>query len=912
MPTDFAPTDLRCNYLVSPLAIRAGSPSFSWSSAAPGALERQRSYQVLVASDEQWLAQDVGNAWDSGKQDGATAGDVLYEGHPIEPLGRYFWKVRIWADSGQPSAWSTPATFETGIGGSEAWTASWISWDEHAVAFEPASEQGPVDQVALGLAPAPYLRREFDVASDLRYARLYVTARGLYEAHLNGARVGSAVLTPGWTDYAMRLQYQAFDVTAMLAPGTNAIGVLLGDGWYCGYFGSQPKRSGAHYGDHPELLAQLHLRYRNGSSEWVVTDKSWKANWGAILHADPLMGEYQYSGLHPSGWDTAPFDDRRWFRVVARARDGTAIVADPGPPIHVTELLAPRALAAVGMGRAIVDFGQNLTGWLRITVDGKGGETIRVRHGEMLDSDGGLYVDNLRSARQIDEFSTSGGTEVFEPHFTWHGFRYVEVEGYPGTLTPEKISAQVVHSELAATGAFECSDPVVNQLHSNIDWGLRGNFISVPSDCPQRDERLGWLGDAQIFARTAMYHRDVLAFFDKWLDDVMDAQLDSGAFTDMAPSLGIGWCGAPAWGDAGVILPWTLYKMYGTLRPAARCYGAMSKWMDFISRGNEGHLRERGLGNDYGDWLAPGGDQTPHELLATAYWAYDATLMSDMARALGRDEDALHYHALASSIAAAFAEAFVDDDGRVVSDSQTAYALALFMNLMPSDLCTRAAAHLVEAIRSRQWHLSTGFFGTAYLLPVLSDNGYTDAAYRLLDQETLPSWRYPIRQGATTIWERWDGWTEARGFQSPHMNSFNHYAFGSVGEWLFRYAAGIDQHPGGVGFERVLLRPHPGASLSWARATFRSPRGPIVSNWSRDGDALLLDVSIPPNVTASVHLPSTDPKSARDETGRQPVGVEEFCGDHGMREVIFEVGPGEHHLVGEYAVPGPTEDEEAP
>ena len=866
-------------------------------------------FQVLVAGDTRALARDEGNAWDSGKRVGATFGEVLYEGSLLEPLGRYFWKARVWGDSRGPSAWSDVATFEVGMGRTEAWTASWISWDDHVLKFEPASEQGPVDQVAMGLSPVPYLRHEFSVADQLAYARLYVTARGLYEARLNGTRIGDRVLTPGWTDYAVRMQYQAYDVTSMLVPGSNTLGALLGEGWYSGYFGFQPKRSGAHYGDHPELLAQLHLCYRNGTSAWVVTDESWKANWGAILYADPLMGELQCSGLHPAGWDRVGFDDCSWHPVVARSRDGTAIVADPGPAVRVTQTLVPNSVVPVEDAKVIVDFGQNLAGWLRIAVSG-GREAIRIRHGEILDTDGHLYVDNLRTARQADEFWTSGGPEVFEPHFTWHGFRYAEVAGYPGTLAPEDISAQVVHSDLGVAGTFESSDPVVNQLHSNIDWGLRGNFISVPTDCPQRDERLGWLGDAQIFARTAVYFRDVLAFFDKWLDDVTDAQMDSGAFTDMAPRLGLEWCGAPAWGDAGVIVPWTLYKMYGSLRPAARCYDSMSRWMEFISTGNRDHLRSRELGNNYGDWLAPNGDDTPHELLATAYWAYDATLMSEMARALDRDEDALHYQELADDIAKAFVEAFVDGDGRVVSDTQTGYALALFMNLLPSNLRTRAADHLVEAIRERQWHLATGFVGAAYLLPALSANGYSGVAYRLLNQETYPSWRYPIRQGATTIWERWDGWSEPNGFQSPHMNSFNHYSLGSVGEWLYRFVAGIDQPPGHVGFERALVRPHPDTSMRWAGASYQSIRGPIASHWRHAADALTLDVSIPPNMTASVRLPSTDPAGARDDNGIGPVAVGEFCGDRGMREAIFEVGPGTSRFVGEYTLLEPVDRKE--
>ena len=852
------------------------------------------------------LEDDGVDTWDSGRRPGGASVEVPYEGRRLEPLTGYLWRVRVWDDEGAPSPWSDTACFEVGMGGTSAWTASWISWDEHVVAFEPATEAGPVDQVALGLTPVPHLRHGFDVAGGLRSARLYITARGLYEAHLNGVRVGDRVLAPGWTDYWRRLQYQAYDVTAMLTAGPNAIGVLLGDGWYSGYFGSDPKRSGAHYGAKPELLAQLHLHYRDGSSAWVVTDASWRSDWGAILHSDPLMGELQYPGLHPAGWTEAPFDDRRWHPVAARPLDGTPIVADPGPAVRVTQVLPPRSVDPLGDGTWLVDFGQNLTGWLRLSVDGPGGETIRVRHAEAVGADGRPYVDNLRSARQTDEFWTTGGREVFEPHFTWHGFRYAEVAGHPAPLTPGDVSALVVHSDVTAAGSFFCDDPVTERLDANIDWSLRGNFVGVPTDCPQRDERLGWLGDAQVFARTATYHRDVLAFFDKWLDDIVDAQHDSGAFSDIAPSLGIPWHGAPGWGDAGIIVPWTLYKVYGVLRPAARCYDAMTRWMEFLAAGNADHLRTRGLGNAYGDWLAPGGDDTPPELLATAYWAHDATLMARLADALGHAADARHYEHLASDITRAFGSAFVDPDGRVGSDTQTGYALALDMDLISPPLRTRAADRLVEALARRHWHLATGFLGVGSLLPALSANGHTDVAHLVFAQDTYPGWRYPVSQGATTMWERWDGWTEERGFQSPHMNSFNHYALGSVGDWLYRFVAGIDQPPGGVGFAHATVRPHPGGSLQWARATYVSVRGPISSHWHRQGGTLTLEVCVPPNVSATVHLPSTAPDRTLDQHGAGPDSVEGFCGGRDIRSAVFEVGPGSHRFTGPYPPPDPT------
>jgi len=471
--------------------------------------------------------------------------------------------------------------------------------------------------------------------------------------------------------------------------------------------------------------------------------------------------------------------------------------------------------------------------------------------------------------------------------------------GFPGDISQADITARVVHSDIAAAGEFESGKPWLNRLFANIDWGQRGNFISVPTDCPQRDERLGWLGDAQVFARTACYNRDVAAFFGKWLDDVADAQLGSGAFTDIAPVLNLRGAGAPAWADAGVIVPWTVWKMYGDTGILHRYFTAMTRWMDFLERANPDYLRTRELGNSYNDWLAPGGnDDTPHELLATAYWAYDAALMADIAEATGRPDDAAGYRTLWAKIRSAFADAFVGSDGHIASRTQTAYVLGLHMNLVPEEVRQCAADHLVEAIRRADWHLTTGFAGVGYLLPVLSGTGHVDVAYRLLEQESMPSWRYMVEAGATTIWERWDGWTSQHGFQSPWMNSFNHYSLGSVGEWLYRFLLGIDQAPGTAGFGQLLLRPHPGGSLSWARGSYRSVRGPVSTGWRRAGDRFTFRVELPPNVTASVRIPSGQAAEVRDARGNPPASVASFPGAPDAQEAVFRVGSGVHEFSG--------------
>jgi alpha-L-rhamnosidase len=897
------PTGLRCGYLVNPLGVAPDRIRLTWLLEGTGSDRGQSAYQVLVAPDEERLAAGTGLSWDSGRVESPASADIPYAGTPLARGARYVWKVRVWDEHQAPSAWSQPAWFEVELDPAGGWRASWIGVGRARSSFRPPSGPGLADQVARAMLPVPYLRRGFTVDRPVTSARLYVTALGLYEARLNGARIGDAVLTPGWTDYGKRIPYQTYDVTGLLRQGENVLAALLGDGWYCGFIGFDAKRPAAVYGTAPEFLAQLVIGFGDGSDQWVVTDGRWHASFGAIRHADLLMGEYQDRALEPHGWDAPGFDASGWTTVRFRERDATPLVADPGPPVRVVQHIPARSITRDAAGRHIADFGQNLVGWVRASVAGTDppdASSVRIRHGEALAADGSLYTDNLRTARQTDDFLTpgSGSPQMLEPRFTLHGFRYAEISGYPGEPGPADVAAAVVHSDIPATGSFECSQEWLNRLFANIDWGQRGNFISVPTDCPQRDERIGWLGDAQIFARTACYNRDVAAFFGKWLDDVADAQLPSGAFSDVAPILSLDWAGAPAWGDAGVIVPWTLYRMYGDRGSLHRHFARMTAWMDFLERGNPAFLRIRDLGNSYNDWLAPGEDLTPPELLATAYWAYDAALMAEIADVIGRPGDAAGYRSLWSKIRSAFGDAFVAADGRVASGTQTAYALALHMQLLPEELREPAAGHLVAAIAAADWHLTTGFVGVGYLLPVLCANGHTATAYRLLEQDGLPSWRYMVDHGATTVWERWDGWTAERGFQSAWMNSLNHYSLGSVGEWLYRFVLGIELAPGAAGFDRLVLRPHPGGGLSHAGGSYRSVRGTVSSRWQLADGRFALQVELPPNVTASVRVPSRAPGEVRDASGAGPAAITDFPGAAAAQEAVFEVGSGTHSFSG--------------
>lgn len=724
-----------------------------------------------------------------------------------------------------------------------------------------AGPWGEVLKPQLILPPPPYLRKDFSLDKQITRATVYASALGLYELRINGKRIGKDYFTPGWTDYNIRLYYQTYDVTDALLQGENAIGAILADGWYAGYVGFGKKRE--HYGDKPRLLAQLEIQYADGTKTIIPTDESWKARYGPYIEADFLMGETYDARMELTGWDSPAFDDSKWNPVAVTDTIKPKIEPYPGVTVHKIMEIKPIERTEPKPGAFVFDMGQNFAGWVRLNVKGKAGDKVKLRFAEMLNPDGTIYTTNLREARCTDTYTLAGaGTEIWEPKFTFHGFRYVEITGYPGSPPKDAITGVVLHSDTPVAGSFECSSPKVNQLAKNIVWGQRGNFIEIPTDCPQRDERLGWTGDAQIFIRTATYNMDVSAFFTKWLIDLEDAQTPEGAFPDVAPHKVAMGSGVPAWGDAGVICPWTIYKVYGDTRVIERHYESMTKWIAYLQKNSKDLLRPA---YGYGDWVSIGSD-TPKDVIATAYFAYSTNLLSKMAAAIGKQEDAVRYSELFRQIKAAFNKAYVSDDAKVKGETQTCYLLALYFDLLPENKRPAAAEHLLEDIKQRDFHLSTGFVGLSYLLPTLTETGNLDTAYRLLNQDTFPSWLYSIKNGATTIWERWDGWTEEKGFQDPGMNSFNHYAFGSVGRWLFNTVAGIDTE--GPGFKHITIKPQPGGGIKYAKATYDSIHGKILSDWKITEKNFLLNVRIPPNTTATVHIPTTNPETIT-ESGRE-------------------------------------------
>ncbi len=892
MTSAITPSRFRCEHLENPIGIDQTTPRLSWALEGTGRSRQQSAYQILASSTPEKLEAGQCDLWDSGKTESDESLLIGYGGLALTSRQRVWWKVRVWDEQAQVSDWSAAQFFELGLLEPHDWKAQWLELD-----------QGELRDAE----PSPYFRKSFTAHAPIRRARLYASARGVYEARLNGVKIGDALLAPGWTDYRVRIQYQTYDVTALVREGENALAAMVGDGWYCGQLGwtLAPKHT-RHYGHRPQFLAQLEIEYSDGRRELICSDGSWRATTGAILHADLYHGEHYDARLEMTGWDNARFDDSAWQTPIVHALDRVRLVTDRAEPIRAIEAIAPISITQHTEGCFIVDFGQNLTGWVRLEVEGAAGTSVQMRFAEILEPSGGIYTENLRSARQTDTYTLKGaGLEVWEPRFTFHGFRYLELTGFPGTPRPEALTARFVGSDTPLTGHFETSNELVNQLQRNIVWGQRDNFLSIPTDCPQRDERLGWLGDAQAFARTASFNADVSAFFSKWMFDVVDAQSPEGAFSDVAPRLVDESDGAPAWADAGVIVPWTIYTQYGDRGLLEQHWDAMERYMVYIHQGNPNFLRRERLNNNFGDWLAVDGDnptdafgsQTPKDLLATAYWAYDADLMARIARVLGRSGDAEKYAALFSSIKAAFNAAYVKADGTIEGDTQTGYVLALHMNLLDTEQLELAVAHLIKTLERRNWHLTTGFVGVGYLCPVLTRYGHIDVAYRLLLNETYPSWGYSIRHGATTIWERWNGWTEHAGFEDPGMNSFNHYSLGSVGQWLYQSVAGIDVDPAKPGFKDIVIHPQPGGGLTHASAEYASARGMISSAWTLEGQQFSLQLKIPANTSARVYLPAGIP-AAISENGmalEQVSDVKLLQIEDGV--ALLEVGSGSYSFV---------------
>lgn len=865
--------NLRCEYLVDPLGIDATQPRLSWVLDSNQRGETQTAYQILAASSDELLKSDKADLWDSGKVDSDATSQISYDGQALVSREDCFWKVRVWNHEGRPGAWSPVAHWQMGLLQPADWKAEWIM---------------PNDP---GLTSLPYLRKDFTLKTLPQRATLYVTALGLYDIHIDGKRVGDHVLAPDWTDYRKRIRYQAYDVTELLKRGPNAMGALLANGWYSGHIGNGGFQ---YFGKHPAFFAQLELTFADGHTEKVVTDETWKSHASPILSSDFMLGENYDSRQEIKGWDQPGLDETAWTPVSVQPDMSIKLESQVMQPVHEVRELKAKAMTEPQPGHWVFDLGQNMVGVVRLKVSASAGTEVTLRHAEMLNSDGTIYTKNLRGAPSVDKYICKGKWhEVWQPRFTFHGFRYVEITGLSHRPDRDAVTGVVIGSDTPQTGTFGCSDPRINQLQSNIQWGQRGNYVSVPTDCPQRDERLGWMGDAEVFIRTATYNADVAAFFTKWLVDVDDGQNAAGSFSDVSPNT-MGVNGVPAWGDAGVICPWTIYEIYGDKQILERHLPAMERWIDYLSKHSDNFIRDRDRGNDYGDWLSIHAN-TPKDLIGTAFFAYSTHLVAKSCRALGRTEEADRYDQLFENIKAAFNERYVKSDGRIEGNTQCAYAMALKFDLLPDDLRPKAAQYLADDIKAKGGHLSTGFVGVSYLLPVLTAAGKSDIAYELLLQDTFPSWLFSVKHGATTIWERWDGWTPEKGFQDPGMNSFNHYSLGSCGEYLFGGIGGIK--PASPGYKTILIQPNIRDGLTWAKTSYESIHGTIATSWKRHGSKLELTVTIPPNTSATVCVPTTDSASVTESSKpfQQANGVKFLREENGAAD--FEIGSGTYRFV---------------
>jgi len=833
---------LICEYKTNPLGIDVLNPRLSWQLFSTEKEVMQTAYEVRVAESAAKLNSNK-LIWSTGKVNSSQSVSVVYNGPALVSMQQLFWQVRIWDNKNKATAWSAPASWEMGIMDQDLWKASWITFKS--------------EKEIKGSKPCPYLRKDFASGKKITSARVYVTALGLYQLFLNGQKVSADLFTPGWTSYKKRLQYQTYDVTSQIQ-AKNTISAILGDGWYRGNIAWN---GNSYYGDKEALLCQLHIQYSDGTSETIVSDKSWKVTTGAIIASDIYNGETYDARNEMPGWAKQGFDDSKWENASVLDHSKKILIAQQGVPVKEIQEIKPIKQLVTPKGENVYDMGQNMVGWVRLKVSGKKGDQVTLKFAEVLDKAGNFYTDNLRAAKATDVYILKGeGTEIFEPHFTFHGFRFVKIEGLPTAPALDQITGVVIHSDMKPTGTFSCSDTLINQLQHNIQWGQKGNFVDVPTDCPQRDERLGWTGDAQVFSMTAAFNFDVAAFYTKWMGDFTADQSPEGKVPHVIPDVLNGEGGSTAWADASIIVPWTVYLSYGDQRILETQYPSMKAWIGYMdSRANANHLW---IGDThFGDWLAFAtsnsdytGATTEKDLIATAYYCYSTDLMGKIATILGHKEDAQKYQQSVVEIKKAFNHEFVTPSGRLVSHTQTAYALALAFDMLPENLVPKAAEYFANDVQKFK-HLTTGFVGTPLLCKTLSSIGRDDLAYMLLNNKEYPSWLYPVLQGATTIWERWDGQKPDGSFQDVGMNSFNHYAYGAIGEWLYRHVSGIDINPNHPGYKHIILAPHPGGGLKNAAASIITLYGKVESNWKFENEDFVYEVTIPANTTATVTLP---------------------------------------------------------
>ncbi|MHA4844357.1 family 78 glycoside hydrolase catalytic domain [Flavitalea antarctica] len=879
--------DILIENLKNPVGIDIAKPAFSWKIQGNERNLMQTAYEVRVGSDPSGLRNGKNITWKSGKVTSGQSLHNMYGGAPLESARKYYWQVRVWDNKGKTSPWSEVGSWQMGLLNEADWEAKWIS-----IGFIEDSVN----------RPGQLFRKEFTAAKKIRSATAFITSHGIYEAFINGKRVGDYYLTPGWTSYNKRLQYQVYDVTALLNTGKNAMGAGLASGWYRTPLAWEANQN--LYGKELALLAQIRIVYNDGTVETISTDNSWKCSTGPVKSSELYDGEVYDANFEKNGWANAGFTDQDWLPVKLVNAAKNTLLATYNEPVKKHERFKALKLITTPKGEKVIDFGQNLVGLVEVTATGNKGDSLKIYHAEVLDKAGNFYTDNLRGAKQLNTYIVKGGEpQTFEPHFTFQGFRFIKLEGFKGDINLENFTAVAMYSDMKPTGNFKTSNTLINQLQHNIQWGQKGNFLDVPTDCPQRDERLGWTGDAQAFARTATYNMHVYNFFNKWLKDLAADQTDKGSVPFVIPHvLAKGADGSTGWADAATIIPWTMYQAYGDKRVLEQQYPSMKAWVGFMELNSTENLWNKGF--HFGDWLfyRPDDDNsgmgaiTDKYMIAQCFYANSVQIMINTAKVLNKPEDVKKYEQLLNDVKAAYLKEYLTPGGRLVSGTQTAYVLALNFDMLPENQRQQAAKRLADNIKVYNNHLTTGFLGTPYLCHVLSRFGYTDVAFKLLMQETYPSWLYPVKQGATTIWERWDGQKPDGSFQTPGMNSFNHYAYGAIGDWMYRVIAGVDTYDSMPGYKHISIKPHIGGGLTEVAADYETNYGKLRSEWKINDGKFNLNVEIPPNTKATVYIPANSAETV-SESGKalSAVGELKISGKEG-EYVVVELGSGVYNF----------------
>ncbi len=845
-------TRIQCNQKTTPTMIDHQNPKFSWTVESDDDGTKQYSYEIQI-SDSPAFSKLY---WDSNEVISNQTHLIAYAGQQLQPDCTYFLRVRL-TDTDKITTHWVLTSFNTALMlANDRWPVPFIS---------------PIEDTEFDVSCGWYLMHSIKIEKPVQRVVVYASALGMYELYINGKRAGKQEFSPGWTDYKRRLQYQWYDVTALIEPGENLLMGHLGTGWYKGDLGGWLDLRGI-YGSRNWFSMLMHIEYEDAVLQTVSTDEKWKSCRSPVLYSEIYHGEV-YDAQQQRTVQEIKRDLMHISSVVCEKKDSLCMVYQEGPEVLEQEIIKPVAELRDSKGRIILDFGQNITGQVRFSVTGNAGECVRLYHGEILDQNGDLYTENLRTAKQKIEYLCRGdGTEIWKPHFTFQGFRYVLIDKFSGEYSAERFEAIVYHSDMDRTGHFSCSDSRVNKLFKNIVWGMKGNFLDIPTDCPQRDERLGWTGDAQVFINTACRLYDTGTFFQKWLADMRSEQHADGGIPHVIPDIfesvpeekrSIPSASATGWADAAVICPWELYLQYGNTTYLSENYDMMRRWVSYM----EQHATDKVIwdsGFHFGDWLALDGEPgsyfgaTPNDLTATAFYANSVKIMEKIAAVLHRVEDETYYHALHDQIAEAFCARFLKEDGSLTVQTQTAHVLALHFELIPERFISGIIDNLVVLIEKAGMHLNTGFLGTPYLCDVLTNHGRCDIAYQLLLQDTFPSWLYQVKHGATTIWEHWDGIKPDGSLWSPDMNSFNHYAYGSIGAWLMGKVAGINTSEQKCGYHQVCFTPHPMKGLEWVSASQETPYGKVSLQWEMKDDTCEFIVTIPIQTTGTLQIPQTE------------------------------------------------------